>query len=245
MPGSPLVLRGIKIGRLAAQSSIIVIGSMTVMVVALVWVVSANLATIRAAGDQVQHSAAVEIAAGNVLTAAVDQETGIRGFAETGNRAFLAPFTTGDADYRAALASLRALTQDNPGQARQIAKVDQAMTDWRDVYAKPQLTASGDEQSRTEVAQAGKIAMDGVRLRLGEVRSEEARLARERASARDRAYATAYATLYGVGGLVLILGLGLGVWALALLARGEREARDHAEAKTRILAFVSHEIRPP
>lgn len=245
MPGSTLALRGIKIGRLAARSSIIVMGSMTVMVVALVWVVSANLATIRAAGDQVQHSAAVEIAAANVLTAAVDQETGIRGFAETGNRAFLAPFTTGDADYRAALASLRALTQDNPGQARQIAKVDQAMTDWRDVYAKPQLTGSADEQSRTEVAQAGKIAMDGVRLRLGEVRSEEARLARERSSARDRAYATAYATLYGVGGLVLILGLGLGVWALALLARGEREARDHAEAKTRILAFVSHEIRTP
>jgi len=245
MPRTALLFSGLKIGRLAARSSVMVMGAMTVMVVVMVWVVSANLSTIRAAGDQFQHSAAVEIAAGDVLAAAIDQETGIRGFAESGNRAFLAPFTRGEEDYRSALAALRALTQDNPLQTARIAEADQAMAHWREVYATPQLSGSSDERSNLEISQAGKIAMDGVRRCLGEIRIEEARLARERSAARDRAYATAYSTLYGVGGLVLILGLGLGVWALSLLVRGEREARAHAEAKTRILAVVSHEIRTP
>ena len=105
LPSRP-ALPGLKIGRVAARSSVIVLGAMTVMVVVLVWVVTANLSTIRAAGDDLQHSAAVEIAAGNVLAAAIDQETGLRGFAESGNPAFLAPCSAGEEDYRVSLGAL-------------------------------------------------------------------------------------------------------------------------------------------
>lgn len=245
MPPARPALPGLKIGRVAARSSVIVMGAMTVMVVVLVWVVTANLSTIRAAGDDFQHSAAVQIAAGNVLTAAIDQETGLRGFAESGNPAFLAPFAVGEEDYRVSLGALKALTRDNPAQTARIVDVDRAMARWREVYATPQLSLSAAEGSGRETAQAGKIAMDSVRRLLAEVRGAEATLARQRAAARDRAYAAAYSALYGAGGLVLILGLGLGLWALTLVARGEREARAHAEAKTRILAVVSHEIRTP
>lgn len=245
MPRSIIAFPSLKIGRLAARSSMIVMCAMTVMVVTLVWVVTANLSTIRAAGDQLQHSAAVEMTSGNVLTAAIDQETGLRGFAENGNPAFLAPYAAGERDYRFSLAALKALTQDNPAQIARIAEVDEAMARWRQDYAAPQLTLARAERSSPEIAQAGKIAMDRVRHHLAEIRAVEATLARERAEARDRAYAAAYSALYGAGGLVLALGLGLGVWALSLVARGEREARAHVEAKTRILAVVSHEIRTP
>lgn len=242
---STLAFEVVKIGSLAARSSMIVITAMIVMVMALTWVVTGNLATIRAAGDQLHHSAAVDKAAGNLLTAAINQETGIRGYWESGDREFLTPFKTGQKEFRVSLETMRALTREDAAQTARVAALEQAMVQWNRVYAAPKLRTSPMTRSSLETAVAGKIAMDEVRLQLAEVRSQEARMATLRSAARDRAYEGAYLALFGVGALVLIIGLGLGVWALALVSSGERRAREQAESKTRILAVVSHEIRTP
>lgn len=227
------------------RGAALIMGAMTAMVVTLVWVVSGNLATIRAAGDRLQRSAQVEIVTANVLTDALDQETGMRGFAESGTRAYLDPFVEGQIAFADDIGKLEEMTRDNPTEQAQVQRVRDAMAHWRRVYADPVLIRPAGQRSDPALQSAGKAAMDDVRQAISDVRAGERVLADARAAERERAIATAYLTLFLAGGGVLAIGLGLGARAMVLISRGEQQARAHAGSMTRMLATVSHEIRTP
>lgn len=70
-----------------------------------VWVAAATQRSVA------RHSLSESQSAQRMLTAMLDQETGVRGYALTGREAFLAPYLSGIQDFEAGLADLRKATQ--------------------------------------------------------------------------------------------------------------------------------------
>lgn len=230
----------------AARSAALMIGTMTAMMAAMVFVVFSNLSTIQTADRSLQHTADVEKAAADLLAAALDQETGVRGYSESkGDRAFLQPYVAGEQEFADGLSTLSRLTADNVSQTARLNELRLAMMRWQSIYAEPQLSRPQSEARDPLLAGRGRMAMDDLRRLVGDLRAEEAALTLEREDARDRAYASARLTVAGVALAALGLGAGLAIWAVRASARRERETLAYAKAKTQTLAIVSHEIRTP
>ena len=230
----------------SAMSAVAVVAALGAMLLLLMVVVSDNLRTIEAAGDSVEHTAQVERAAADLLAAVLDQETGIRGFAESGgDREFLQPFVAGQEAFAEGLLKLFNLTTDNPLQTARLERLRHQMGEWRAIYAGPQLSRPETEAADPQLAQRGRRAMDAVRATLAEVRAVEAQLTNQRQAEREQAFVAARGTVLSVGLLVFAASALLAIWAARASARREREALEYAKAKQRTLAIVSHEIRTP
>ncbi|WAC58809.1 ATP-binding protein [Brevundimonas sp. SL130] len=230
----------------AARSALAMLATMTAMVAVLLLVVWANLSTLNSADESVRHTAMVERAAANLLTAALDQETGVRGYVESGGDGnFLPPYIKGQQKFSDELQTLSRLTLGNPSQKAQLDGVRTAMETWRTVYAEPRLSSLSDKGADPVLAIEGQVAMDELRRRLEALRAQEAAMTLEREGARNLAYATARVTIVAVGMAALGFGAGMGLWAVRTTDRREREVLAFAKSKTRMLAIVSHEIRTP
>jgi signal transduction histidine kinase/ActR/RegA family two-component response regulator len=230
----------------AARSALTMLATMTAMVAVMLLVVWANLSTLNSADQSVRHTAMVERAAANLLTAALDQETGVRGYVESGGDGnFLLPYIKGQQKFSDELQTLSRLTFGNPSQKAQLDGVRTAMETWRTVYAEPRLSGVSDKGADPVLAIEGRAAMDDLRRRLEALRAQEAAMTLEREGARNLAFATARVTIVAVGLAALGFGAGMGLWAVRIADRREREVLAFAKSKTRMLAVVSHEIRTP
>lgn len=230
----------------AARSAMVMIATMTAMVAAMVLVGWANLSALNAADQSVRHTALIERAAAGLLTAAIDQETGVRGYVEGGgDGSFLTPYVAGQQKFAEELATLSELTSSNPGQTTQLNGIRSAMERWRTVYAEPRLSSSSEPDIDPLLALEGREAMEEVRRRLENLRQQEAATTLNRENHRNTAYVTARFVVVGVGLAALGFGAGMGLWAVRSADRREREVLAFAKSKTRMLAIVSHEIRTP
>jgi signal transduction histidine kinase/ActR/RegA family two-component response regulator len=230
----------------AARSAALMLVTMTAMISAMVLVIWANLSTLNAAEQSVRHTAWIERTASNLLTAALDQETGVRGYVEGGgDGSFLGPYVTGQQKFAEELQTLSQLTAGNPAQRVQLDGIRTAMETWRTVYAEPRLSGSHNQGVDSALAMGGRDAMEDLRRRLEALRAQEAATTLEREGARNLTYATARYTVVGVGVAALGFGAGMGLWAVRTANRREREVLAFAKSKTRMLAVVSHEIRTP
>ncbi|HUQ00677.1 MAG TPA: CHASE3 domain-containing protein, partial [Aeromicrobium sp.] len=101
----------------------------------------------RALSNQTQRTFPARRAASQLLTSLVDQETGLRGYALTGDGQFLEPYRQGLVDEQTARAALEHYIA--PGEPARLAllTVDAAVTAWRDQYASLQTGAVGSEGS--------------------------------------------------------------------------------------------------
>ncbi|MDP9100673.1 MAG: ATP-binding protein [Actinomycetota bacterium] len=99
----------------------------------------------RALSDQTQRSFPARVAASQLLTSLVDQETGLRGYALTRDSRFLEPYRQGLVDEQATRARLDRYVL--PGDPARLAllTVDAAITAWRDQYASLRTTGSLDK----------------------------------------------------------------------------------------------------
>ncbi|MDP1793293.1 MAG: ATP-binding protein, partial [Acidimicrobiales bacterium] len=116
----------------------------------------------RALSNQTQRTFPARRAASQLLTSLVDQETGLRGFALTGDNQFLEPYREGLVDEQAARAELELYIR--PGDAGRIALVttDAAITAWRDQYASLQTAGVNTELSDSTI-RFGKELFERVR----------------------------------------------------------------------------------
>jgi signal transduction histidine kinase len=124
-----------------------------------------------------------------LLTALVDQETGIRGYAVNGRPADLAPYDRGVGEEATAEATLLRLLDDRPELADQVRQIQSLTRAWRADVAAPVIAASQDGD-RTR-AQAG--ISDNARDRFDEIRDRVGRL-------QDQLNASREATVQAVNG---------------------------------------------
>ena len=104
----------------------------------------------RALSEQTERTFPARRVADQLLTSLVDQETGLRGFALTGDNEFLEPYREGLVDEQAARAKLDRFVL--PGDRARLAlfSVDAAVTAWRDQYASLHtagVSAGGSERT--------------------------------------------------------------------------------------------------
>ncbi|GLP65167.1 histidine kinase [Streptomyces sp. TUS-ST3] len=98
--------------------------------------------------------------------ALVNQETGIRGYAITADRQFLAPYTQGKRDQANSGARLRELIGDRPELAADLKAIESQAADWRRSYAEPlaaSVTPGRPKPLDQQKADQGKKEFDRLR----------------------------------------------------------------------------------
>ena len=169
-------------------------------------------------------------------TSLVDQETGVRGYALSGQRDFLAPYTTGVAEEEDATKALQAVISQLPGGAAAGLQSVIAQADfWRTHYAQPtinQIARSGKPVVSPDIL-TGKADFDALR---GKIATLQAEISAARASAvaalNDSATvldAVFIAVAVGLAAIVVLLALGLRATAIRPLHRLAAEARRVAD----------------
>ncbi len=150
--------------------------------------------------DRIQPARSVSFQLQNAL---LDQETGVRGFALTGDRSFLEPYEAGKSAERERLAQARELVGDDERLARDLDAIEAAADRWRRDKAEPLIAAvreSGPSRSGTTAQlQSSKTDFDNLRRTYT---AQQGHLA----EARDRARAdlnTARSTRDWVVGILL------------------------------------------
>ncbi|MEU5327279.1 sensor histidine kinase [Streptomyces parvus] len=114
--------------------------------------------------DRIQPARSVSFQLQNAL---LDQETGVRGFALTGDRSFLEPYEAGKSAERERLARARELVGDNEQLLKDLDAVEAAAGRWRQDKAEPLIAAvreSGPSRSGTTAQlQSSKTEFDNLR----------------------------------------------------------------------------------
>ncbi len=207
----------------------------------------ARLGDARAFADRTAH---VSIALQKTMTAVLDAETAGRGFLLTGEATFLASFEQAEHEVPQAFAGLRGLTSDSPPQLRRVAELERLST------ARLELM-----KETVRLARAGQTeaAIAAVREGTGKRLMEQARaVASDVASREDALLASRLSGMridYGLSMLVLVVAgialLGLAV-ILFVIDRDiqqrrslERSLQEAVQARERMLAIVSHDLRNP
>jgi signal transduction histidine kinase len=158
------------------------------------------------------------LAAQELYSALLNQETGVRGYALSGKPNFLAPYTEGMTAEKTSVAQLRQLMPQLPPASA--ADLQQALTqahDWRTRYAEPaikQIQASGGKKVGSPDILAGKAEFDALRAKLAVFESGITGTRQQALSSLNDALLALEATL-----LVIAVGLALVVAALAAVLR--------------------------
>lgn len=110
-------------------------------------------------------------AAAQLLTSLVDQETGLRGFALTGDEQFLTPYRDGLVTEQAKRAELERYIDMDDSARLALVTVDAAVTAWRDQYASLQ-TATTRAAPDDPTIQFGRELFERVRQTFADLDSE-------------------------------------------------------------------------
>jgi signal transduction histidine kinase len=173
----------------------------------------------------------------NLLNAYLDEETGMRGYALSGDRSFLEPYTTGVALERTTLPLLRARVEslDSPELSRRLDGVLERAEAWKADYVRPALAAS---RAGTDDAQARAATVLG-KERFDELRTAftalEDQIKELRADGRTDLSNAAGFLSAGFIAIVVLLLLTIAAGAL-LLRRIVTRPLQRLSAETRIVA---------
>ncbi|MBT7486818.1 MAG: HAMP domain-containing protein, partial [Rhodospirillales bacterium] len=161
----------------------------------------------------VTHTYKVIAKANDILAAAVDMETGMRGYLLAGKEEFLGPYKGGAKHFYKAISDLRKTVSDNPAQVKLLTETEANIKGWQTTVTEPTIqlrrdigTAKTMDDMADLVGQAkGKVYFDGFRKIMGEFSAEEAGLMNTRKAHNDSTLKSTF-TLIAVciiGGLVI------------------------------------------
>lgn len=91
--------------------------------------------------ELVDHIQPARSASFQLQNSLLDQETGVRGYALTGDTTFLEPYEEGMRAERERLARLRSLTGDEQPYAGDVERIERAAQQWRTLRAEPLIAA--------------------------------------------------------------------------------------------------------
>ena len=166
-----------------------------------------------------EHTHRVLARAGEMLTAMVNQETGVRGFLISADDDFLAPYRAGASAFEAAHDSIRQLTADNARQQARLATLKEQVEGWRREIAEREIALAREPASRERALQmeaggAGKAHMDAIRATIDAVRGEEEALLAVRAAEQNSAAAQSRVAV--VGGVLVAVAIAILLgWAMS------------------------------
>jgi len=217
---------------MARTATRIFVGAVLVIlaVIALAWVLDANIVRLRDGSRQVEHTRSVVMEVEGALSALRDAEAGQRGYLLTGEAEYLKPYLASIATVRSRLGQLERLTATNSqkGRVAEMRRLTSAKLD--ELGETIRLAESGDRAAALAMVQSG----EGQRL-MEQIRQLAAQIGRdERTELHNRveeaADAARRAREVAITGAVLLLALLL---AFLSLVRSDLTGRRRAEVQAR------------
>jgi methyl-accepting chemotaxis protein len=165
--------------------------------------------------EWVSHTYKVIAQANSIVAAAVDMETGMRGYLLAGQDAFLAPYTDGSKRFFQLTASLSQTVNDNPAQVKLLKEVQGTISEWKEKVTEPAIALRrqiGSARTMDDMADLigearGKKYFDEFRRLMGEFSAEEASLMEQRQAGNVETVSTTYLLIALCVGLALLIGV--------------------------------------
>lgn len=180
---------------------------------------SVDAATAKKNVDWVSHTYKVIAEANAILSAAVDMETGMRGYLLAGKEEFLDPYKNGMAQFDGLLLELQDTVSDNPAQVQLLEEISDNIHTWIDNVTEPAIQLRreiGDAKTMDDMADLvgearGKVYFDKFRALMGEFSAEEAGLMEVRKQQNIETEITTDILIIGGIVVAVVLGGGIGV----------------------------------
>ncbi|MCP4547972.1 MAG: chemotaxis protein [bacterium] len=159
-----------------------------VLVVALAAVCFTGISSLLESSHWVDHTHVVVQEAMEIEAAAVDMETGMRGYLLAGRDEFLDPYRNGGKRFEKQVADLQVTVNDNPAQVQLLNEISKTVGEWKANVTETNIDLRkeiGDAQTMDDMADLvgearGKIYFDAFRGQIATFRSREATLLNER-----------------------------------------------------------------
>ncbi|MCL2915386.1 CHASE3 domain-containing protein [Shewanella corallii] len=110
---------------------------------------------VNAAIEWVEHTYQVIAEAQKIQVAAIDMETGMRGYLLAGREEFLEPYNGGVQESVSLISLLKLKVSDNPAQVQLLTDIARVLSDWNTLVAEPQITLRreiGDAKTMDDMA---------------------------------------------------------------------------------------------
>jgi signal transduction histidine kinase len=219
-------------GRLVAVG----IAIMTVFSVAAIVIGALALAGLASARGQVVTALdPASFQASQLEAALLNQETGVRGYALSGQRAFLQPYTLGLAGQKLSVLRLHQVLAGDPQARAEVSRVLSSASDWRAGYAMPVIAAvqATGKAPASPGPQRGRADFDTIRASLTALQTDVSarrHLALTRlADAADTLDAAFIGIAAGLLLIVIMLTIGVRRTTITPLARLAADARQVAD----------------
>ena len=179
--------------------------------------VADNLGVMATNEGWVTHTYGVIGEANNILAAAVDMETGMRGYLLAGREDFLAPYESGSASFFSLSESLKETVNDNPAQVELLTEAQQTIRDWQVNVTEPNIalrrqigsTSTMDDMADLIGEARGKQFFDRFRAIMADFRGEELGLMEIRQASNETTVTSTFLIMAVTVGVGLIAGIGL------------------------------------
>ena len=208
---------------------------------------SVNASATQDALDWVNHTYKVIIQAKDILAAAVDMETGMRGYLLAGDEVFLEPYDAGRSLLNDRVDVLAATVSDNPPQVALIEEARKVINDWDADVVGPMIKMRrdiGDAKTMDDMADLigearGKTFFDGFRALMNDFAAEERALMEARSAANEKTAQTTQTLIVATvivafligGALAWLIGSNIGA-AIRTLTASMRRLADGDNAVT-------------
>ena len=152
---------------------------------------SYDLNEIRELNDWVEHTIKVIAKARSLVSAAVNMETGMRGFLLAGQDEFLAPYNDGKKEFYALIKELSNTVSDNPAQVKLLSESKNTIDSWISQVVEQQISLRrdiGDAKTMDDMADLvgqakGKVYFDKFRGQIETFKDRETVLMEQRMGA--------------------------------------------------------------
>ncbi|MGE5748432.1 MAG: CHASE3 domain-containing protein, partial [Gemmatimonas sp.] len=205
---------------------VLVVGAMSI------WTVSRAARSF----EEVNHSSRVLLELQKLLAELADVETAARGFAITGDSAFLSPLGAAEASVPVSIARLRRFITDHPTQQVRLDTLESAT---RDLITESnqivEYRVESFEKARLMIESSqARLVMDHARALTSVMEEEENRVLSQRAAQQERDQRLAYLVIGLGGGLAFVLSLLIN-WAIRADVIEREHQREMIERQTRQL----------
>ena len=182
----------------------------------------------------------------DLLAAAVDMETGMRGYLLAGKEDFLGPYTEGAARFDTVMSQLREQVAKKKNQIKLLGEIEANVTAWRSEVVEPMIALRreiGDAKTMDDMAdlvgeERGKQYFDRFRTLMAEFEAEEQALMDIRKASNAETVNATYRLIIGFVAGAIVIGLGL-AWGIGSniggpLARMTEAMRKLSEGDTSV-----------
>ncbi|MGL1936526.1 MAG: CHASE3 domain-containing protein [Fibrobacterales bacterium] len=167
------------------------VGSPLLLLVVLSIVVFGSISSLLTSNKMVDHTHNVIQKAMDIEAAAVDMETGMRGFLLAGKDGFLDPYVGGKNAFQSRVKELKQTVSDNPAQVQLLNEIDNNIGEWQKKVTEPTIALRKqirDSKSMDDVRdlireEKGKQYFDAFREKIGLFVSREKKLIGKRQAA--------------------------------------------------------------